>query len=104
MYSPNPIILDENIPGGKLYATWGLGLDSTDWNKAAEKAAIRVHEGNPDMLIIVGGIFTGGILTPAALVPVRIPDQVKLINYLFIIKLYLVHIYHNKVYYTGFMK
>jgi len=72
-------ILDETIPGGKLYATWGLGLDSTDWNKAAEKAAIRVHEGNPDMLIIVGGIFTGGILTPAALVPVRIPDQSKLV-------------------------
>ena len=52
-------------------------MESTDWNLAAEKAAIRVHEGNPDMLIIVGGIFTGGLLSPAAIKPIQIPDQVK---------------------------
>ena len=54
-------VRDENIPGGINYATWGLGIESTDWNTAAEKAAIRVHEANPNMLIIVGGIFTGRV-------------------------------------------
>lgn len=63
--------------GGTLYATWGLGLDSTDWNVAAEKAAIRVHEANPNMLIIVGGIFTGGFI-PAYIAPIRVPNQVKI--------------------------
>ena len=70
------ILLDESIPGGVRYATWGLGLESTDWNTAAEKAALRVHEANPNMLIIVGGIFTGGFLTPAAFAPIKLPNQV----------------------------
>lgn len=63
---------------GTLYATWGLGVDSTDWNLAAEKAAIRVHEANPNMLIIVGGIFTGGFLSPAFYAPVIVPNQVRI--------------------------
>ena len=67
---------DESIPGGVRYATWGLGVESLDWNTAAEKAALRVHEANPNMLIIVGGIFTGGFLTPAAFAPIKLPNQV----------------------------
>lgn len=62
--------------GGIRFATWGLGINSTDWNVAAEKAAIRVHEANPNMLIIVGGIFTGGFI-PAFLAPIRVPNQVS---------------------------
>ena len=69
-------IADENVPGGIRYATWGLGIESLDWNVAAEKAALRVHEANPNMLIIVGGIFTGGFLSPAFVAPIRVPNQV----------------------------
>ena len=47
------------MTGGIRYATWGLGIEETDWNVAAEKAAIRVHEANPDMLIIVGEYSLG---------------------------------------------
>ena len=72
-------IKDENVPGGISYATWGLGIESTDWNTAAEKAAVRVHEANPNMLIIVGGIFTGGFLSPAFFAPIHIPNQSKLV-------------------------
>jgi len=72
-------IKDENVPGGISYATWGLGIESTDWNAAAEKAAVRVHEANPNMLIIVGGIFTGGFLSPAFFAPIHIPNQSKLV-------------------------
>ena len=61
--------------GGIRYATWGLGFNSTDWNVAAEKAAARLHQVNPNMLIIVGGIFTGGFI-PAYIAPIRVPDQV----------------------------
>ena len=57
--------------------TWGLGVESLDWNTAAEKAAVRVHEANPNLLIIVGGIFTGGYLGGAAVAPVHIPNQVS---------------------------
>ena len=38
------ILSDESIPGGVRYATWGLGVESLDWNTAAEKAALRVYE------------------------------------------------------------
>lgn len=69
---------DESVVGGIRYATWGLGINSTDWNVAAEKAAIRVHQVNPNMLIIVGGIFTGGFI-PAYLAPVRVPNQVSFV-------------------------
>ena len=71
------LFVDESVIGGIRHASWGLGLESTDWNLAAEKAAIRVHEANPNMLIIVGGIVTGSFLTPAAWAPIHIPDQVN---------------------------
>ena len=71
------LFADESVAGGIRYATWGLGIKSTDWNAAAEKAAIRVHEVNPNMLIIVGGIFTGGFLSPAFVAPIRVPNQVS---------------------------
>lgn len=69
-------VLDESVTGGIRYATWGLGIEASDWNLAAEKAAIRVHEANPNMLIIVGGIFTGGYLGAARFKPIRLPNQV----------------------------
>jgi hypothetical protein len=31
-------ISDENVPGGVRYATWGLGIETLDFNTAAEKA------------------------------------------------------------------
>ena len=71
---------DESVPGGKRYVTWGLGVESLDWNTAAEKAAVRVHEANPNMLIIVGGIFTGGFLTPAAFAPIKLTNQVLILH------------------------
>ena len=42
------------------------------------KAALRVHEANPNMLIIVGGIVGGGFLGPAFIAPIRLPNQVIL--------------------------
>ena len=54
-----------------------MGIETLDWNTAAEKAAVRVHEANPNMLIIVGGIFTGGWLGPAYVAPVKVPNQVS---------------------------
>ena len=42
----------------------------------ASKAALRVHEANPNMLIIVGGIVGGGFLGPAFIAPIRVPNQV----------------------------
>lgn len=70
------------VPGGILgtiQATWGWGNNETDWNVAAEEAAIRVHEANPEMLIFVGGIVAGGFLTPAYFAPIKLPDQSKLV-------------------------
>ena len=32
------LISDENVPGGVRYATWGLGIETLDFNTAAEKA------------------------------------------------------------------
>ena len=67
-YLDNPLVIgadlrnelrginDELVPGGVRYATWGLGIHTLDWNTAAEEAALRVHEANPNMLIFVGGI------------------------------------------------
>ena len=76
-------ISDENVPGGVRYATWGLGIETLDFNTAAEKAALRVHEANPNMLIIVGGIVGGGFLGPAYIAPIRVPNQVLNLLYLY---------------------
>jgi len=90
-YLDNPLVIgadlrnevryieDENVPGGVRYATWGLGIETLDFNTAAEKAALRVHEANPNMLIIVGGIVGGGFLGPAYIAPIRVPNQAKLV-------------------------
>ena len=45
----------------------------------ASKAALRVHEANPNMLIIVGGIVGGGFLGPAYIAPIHVPNQVLLL-------------------------
>ena len=74
------LISDENVPGGVRYATWGLGIETLDFNTAAEKAALRVHEANPNMLIIVGGIVGGGFLGPAFIAPIRLPNQVTSVS------------------------
>ena len=49
----------------------------------ASKAALRVHEANPNMLIIVGGIVGGGFLGPAYIAPIRVPNQVLNLLYLY---------------------
>ena len=35
-------ISDENVPGGVRYATWGLGIETLDFNTAAEKV-LSIH-------------------------------------------------------------
>ena len=65
---------------GTIPATWGFGNNLTDWNVAAEEAARRVHEANPDLLIFVGGIVSNVVLLPAQRVPIRLPDQVITID------------------------
>ena len=67
-------VLDNNHT---ILASWGVGNAKTDWNKAAEEAGRRVLEANPDLLVIVEGIVSGGFLTGAAVAPVIIPNQVR---------------------------
>lgn len=73
----------KNEPHGT--ATWGIGNASTDWNKAAERAAAAVLSVAPDALVFVEGIETnpscsgsinhwwGGNLEPLACYPLAIP-------------------------------
>ena len=60
-------------------ATWGYGTPEQDWKAAAEEAGRRVLEANPDMLVIVEGILSGGVLTGARFFPVKLPIQEKLV-------------------------
>eukprot|EP00928_Gymnodinium_smaydae_P060844 TRINITY_DN4468_c0_g1_i1.p1 TRINITY_DN4468_c0_g1~~TRINITY_DN4468_c0_g1_i1.p1 ORF type:complete len:753 (+),score=169.94 TRINITY_DN4468_c0_g1_i1:330-2261(+) len=60
------------------YLTWGDGNPKTDWHLAATKAGNRILEANPDMLVVVMGIFSGVVLMPVKDLPVKlnIPDRV----------------------------
>lgn len=74
----------KNEPHGA--ATWGSGNLSTDWNKAAERAAAVVLQNAPNILIFVEGVantstcsdntyghFWGENLQPLACAPLAIP-------------------------------
>ena len=69
-----------NEPKGQ--ATWGAGVNATDWNKAAERIGNAILAVNPDWLIIVEGIgndsWWGGNLEGVATHPVRlsVPNKV----------------------------
>ena len=73
---------NETVP-----ATWGFGLHETDWKVAAEEAGRTVLEANPNMLVIVEGIASGGDLTAATAAPVLLPYQERLV--------YSAHMYTN---------
>ena len=72
---------DERFSSGGIFGhipeTWGTGFNSTDWKLAAEEAARRIHNVNQDILIIVGGLLSNVVLSPAYYAPVQIPDQVS---------------------------
>jgi len=81
---PHFFALDlKNEPHGS--ATWGSGNNSTDWNKAAERAGAAVLAANPNLLIFVEGIgesatcsgnighWWGGNLEPQACTPINLP-------------------------------
>jgi endoglucanase len=73
----------KNEPHGA--ATWGIGNDSTDWNKAAERASAAVLATNPNLLVFVEGVqeskacsgtighWWGGNLEPLKCTPLNIP-------------------------------
>jgi endoglucanase len=73
----------KNEPHG--IATWGAGSLTTDWNKAAERAASAVLTANPNLLVFVEGIgestscsgqlghWWGGNLEPLKCTPLAIP-------------------------------
>lgn len=90
-YAENPLVIgadlrnelrgvpDEDAVGGTKYASWGVGIETTDWNVAAEKAAQLVHQANPNMLVFVGGLLFGTLLSPAVYAPIRLEHQDKLV-------------------------
>ena len=59
--------------------TWGFGSSETDWKLAAEEAGRTVLDANPNMLVIVEGIVSGGDLTAAVTAPVLLPIQERLV-------------------------
>lgn len=87
-YAANPMVIGADLRnevratkkgenGTVTFALWGSGRAEQDWNKAAEEAGRRVLAANPDMLVIVGGLVSGGFLTPAMWAPIQIPNQVS---------------------------
>ena len=86
-YITNPLVIGADLrnevrgrieaDGTVTYALWGSGRPEQDWNKAAEEAGKRVITANPGMLVIVGGIVYGNILTPALWAPIHLPNQVR---------------------------
>jgi endoglucanase len=85
-YKALPLFLGidlKNEPHG--LASWGTGNLTTDWNKAAERAAAKVLAANPKLLIYVEGIaessqcsgtlghWWGGNLEPLKCTPLAIP-------------------------------
>ena len=65
-----------NKDGSVTYALWGSGNVEQDWRIAAEEAGKRVLAANSDMLVIVGGVAYGNVLTPALWAPIKLPKQV----------------------------
>ena len=85
-YFSNPLVIGADLRnevrgvtyenGTTTYALWGIGGAKQDWMLAAEEAWKRVQAANPDMLVIVGGIVYGNVLTPAVFAPIQLPKQV----------------------------
>ena len=84
-YATNPMVIGADLRnevrattknGTLTFALWGSGRVEQDWNQAAEEAGRRVLMANPDMLVIVGGLVSGGFLTPATWAPIQLPNQV----------------------------
>jgi len=55
-----------------LGATWGTGIQETDWAAAAERAGNRLLDLNPSLLIIVEGILSAGNLMGALIHPIQL--------------------------------
>ena len=85
-YLTNPLVIGADLrnevrgitkeDGTVTWALWGSGRVEQDWNLAAEEAGKRVLAANPGMLVIVGGIVYGNVLTPAVWAPIQLPKQV----------------------------
>ncbi len=78
---------------GTIPATWGLGVEATDWNLAAEEAARRVHAANPDLLVIVGGIISNVVLLPAYFAPIKIENQVNIFGLVLVLNIIMTFLY-----------
>ena len=89
-YKSNPLVIGADLrnevrgiteeDGTVTYALWGSGRVEQDWKQAAEEAGRRVLAANPDMLVIVGGIIYGNVLTPAWWAPIQMPKQVTIMK------------------------
>jgi endoglucanase len=87
-YKNDPLVIGadlHNEPKGK--ATWGTGVQSTDWRLAAERAGNAILKVNPNWLIAVEGVevykndyyWWGGNLMAARNNPVRLAEDHKLV-------------------------
>ena len=72
-------VKDETWIGGMKFPTWGYDLNQTDWKRAAEIAAQKVHNANPNMLIFVGGLNYQVVLSPVYAAPIKLEAQEKLV-------------------------
>lgn len=87
-YQGNPTVIAfdlNNEPHGE--ATWGAGVEGTDWNKAAQRCANAIQQVNPDALIVIEGVekvggdsyWWGGNLSGVKNHPIEILVQDKLV-------------------------
>ena len=87
-YKGNPTVVGcdlDNEPFGA--ASWGTGVQSTDWNSAAERCGNAILAANPDVLIIVEGVsvvgtdvyWWGGNLSAVRTAPIVLTKPEKLV-------------------------
>ncbi len=86
-YAGNPTVVAadlNNEPHGS--ATWGQGVEATDWNAAAERCGNAILAANPDWIIVVegtekvgtDGYWWGGNLSGVKTNPIKLSDPKKL--------------------------
>jgi len=87
-YQGNPTVVGcdlDNEPFGA--ASWGTGVQATDWNSAAERCGNAILAVNPDVLIIVEGVsvvgtdvyWWGGNLSAVRTAPIVLTKPEKLV-------------------------
>jgi endoglucanase len=63
----------------KILTTWGSGIDSTDWNKAAERIGNAILAVNSQWLLIIEGINYAYDLTGVLTAPIQLTMKNKVV-------------------------